>query len=192
MKEACATIWFRGLHAAHFVSCNQANITWFISSRGSILSTYWCTQPSKPRLPFAKILRSSSICQKGSYLLRGAACSVLTVFFITRSIFGLFQLFLGLNIWEESNWKNEYRHSIIGLTVWPGRSFLYFRNLISSNPFLCKFHVSRLVRSLYVFVLVADFWKYQLFKVYKLGLSCAKLRLKWAIMLRLPLNKKFI
>jgi hypothetical protein len=80
---------------------------------------------------------------------RGAAPRVFTVSFITCSIFGIF---LDLDILEGSNEENEYRHSVVGLTVWSGRSFLCFGNLISSNPFLCKFHHSRLVRSLDVFV----------------------------------------
>ena len=62
---------------------------------------------------------------------RGAATRVLTVFFITCSIFGIFQLFLDLDISADSNEENEYRHSIVGLTVWSGRSFLCFKIFIS-------------------------------------------------------------
>ena len=52
-------------------------------------------------------------------------------FFITCSIFGIFQLFLDLDISADSNEENEYRHSIVGLAVWSGRSFLCFKNVIS-------------------------------------------------------------
>jgi hypothetical protein len=45
---------------------------------------------------------------------RGAATCVLTVFFITCSIFGIFQLFLDLDMSADSNKENEYRHSIVG------------------------------------------------------------------------------
>jgi hypothetical protein len=62
---------------------------------------------------------------------RGAATRVLTVFFISCSIFGIFQLFLGLDISADSNEENEYRHSIVGHTVRSGRSFLCFKNFIS-------------------------------------------------------------
>ena len=48
---------------------------------------------------------------------RGAATRVLTVFFITCSILGIFQLFLDLDISADLNEENEYRHSIVGLTV---------------------------------------------------------------------------
>jgi hypothetical protein len=81
---------------------------------------------------------------------RGAATRVLTVFFITCSIFGIFQLFLDLDISADSNEENEYRHSIVGLTVWSGRSFLCFGNCISLTAVLPKFQLLRLVRSLAV------------------------------------------
>ena len=81
---------------------------------------------------------------------RGAATRVLTVFFITCSIFGIFQLFLDLDISADSNEENEYRHSIVGLTVWSGRSFLCFGNFISLTAVLPKFQLLRLVRSLAV------------------------------------------
>ena len=51
---------------------------------------------------------------------RGAATRVLTVFFITWSIFGFFQPFLSLNVLEHSSEKNAYKHNIVGLTAWPG------------------------------------------------------------------------
>ena len=62
---------------------------------------------------------------------RGAAPRVLTVSFITCSIFGIFHFFLDLDILEDLNEENEYRHSVVGLTVWSGRSFLRFGNFIS-------------------------------------------------------------
>jgi hypothetical protein len=70
--------------------------------------------------------------------------------FITCSILGIFQLFLDLDISADSNEENEYRHSIVGRTVWPGRSFLCFGNVISLTPVLPKFQLLRLVRSLAV------------------------------------------
>jgi hypothetical protein len=60
----------------------------------------------------------------------------LTVFFITCSIFGIFQLFLDLDISADSNEDNEYKNSIVGLTVWSGRSFLCFGNFISLTAVL--------------------------------------------------------
>jgi hypothetical protein len=66
---------------------------------------------------------------------------VLTVFFITCSIFGIFQLFLDLDISSDSNEENEYRHSIVGLTVWSGRSFLCFGNFISLTAVLPMFQL---------------------------------------------------
>jgi hypothetical protein len=78
---------------------------------------------------------------------RGAATRVLTVFFITCSIFGIFQLFLDLDISEDSNKENEYRHSIVGLTVWSGRSYLCFKNFISLTAVLPKFQLLRLAGS---------------------------------------------
>jgi hypothetical protein len=71
-------------------------------------------------------------------------------FFITCSIFGIFQLFLDLDISADSNEENEYRHSIVGLAVWSGRSFLCFGNFISLTAVLPKFQLLRLVRSLAV------------------------------------------
>jgi hypothetical protein len=61
---------------------------------------------------------------------RGAATRVLTIFFITCSILGIFQLFLDLDMSADSNEENEYRHSIVVLTVWSARSFLCFKNFI--------------------------------------------------------------
>ena len=61
--------WFRGLHVAHSVSCNKANIAWFTSLRGSILSTYWSAQACAtityleaymPRAPYCR--QSSAKC----------------------------------------------------------------------------------------------------------------------------------
>ena len=48
---------------------------------------------------------------------RGAAPRVFTVSFITCSIFGIFQLFLDLDISADLNEEKEHRHSIVGLTV---------------------------------------------------------------------------
>ena len=81
---------------------------------------------------------------------RGATTRVLTVFFITCSIFGIFQLFLDLDISADPNEENEYRHSIVGRTVWAGRSFLRFENFFSVTAVLPKFKLLRLVRSLAV------------------------------------------
>jgi hypothetical protein len=81
---------------------------------------------------------------------RGAATCVLTVFFITCSFFGNFQFFLDLDIFADSNEGNEYKHSILGLTVWSGRSFLCLGNFISLTAVLPKFQLLRLVRSLAV------------------------------------------
>ena len=81
---------------------------------------------------------------------RGAAPRVFTVSFITCSIFGIFHFFLDLDISEGSNKENEYRHSIVGLIVWSGRSFLCFGNVISLTAALPKFQLLRLVRSLAV------------------------------------------
>jgi hypothetical protein len=81
---------------------------------------------------------------------RGAATRILTVFFITCSIFGIFQFFLDLDISADSNKENEYRHSIVGLTVWSGRLFLCFGNFISLTAVLPMFQLLRLVRSLAV------------------------------------------
>jgi hypothetical protein len=81
---------------------------------------------------------------------RGAATRVLTVFFITCSIFGIFQLFLDLDMFADSKEENEYRHSIVGLTVWSGRSFLCFGNFISLTAVLPKFQLLRLAGSLAV------------------------------------------
>jgi hypothetical protein len=81
---------------------------------------------------------------------RGAAARVLTVFVITCSIFGIFQLFLGLDISTDSNEATEYRHTIVGLTVWSGRSFLCFGNFISLTAVLPKLQLLRLAGSLAV------------------------------------------
>jgi hypothetical protein len=81
---------------------------------------------------------------------RGAAPRVLTVLFITCSIFGIFHFFLDLDISACSNEENEYRYSIVGPTVWSGRSFLRFKNCISLTAVLPKFPLLRLVRSLAV------------------------------------------
>jgi hypothetical protein len=45
---------------------------------------------------------------------------LVTVFFITWSIFGFFQLFLSLIVLEHSSEKNAYKHNIVGLTAWQG------------------------------------------------------------------------
>ena len=56
----------------------------------------------------------------------------LLFFSITLSIFGISQLFLHLNLLENSNEKNAYKNSILGLTVLPGRPFfLCFGNCFS-------------------------------------------------------------
>jgi hypothetical protein len=81
---------------------------------------------------------------------RGAAARVLTVFVITCSILGIFQLFLDLDISEGSNEENEYRHSTVGLTVWSGRSFLRFGTCISLTAVLPKLQLLRLAGSLAV------------------------------------------
>jgi hypothetical protein len=81
---------------------------------------------------------------------RGAAPRVFTVSFITCSIFGIFQFFLDLDISEGSNKENEYRQSVVGPTVWSGRSFLRFGNFISLTAVLPMFQLVRLVRSLAV------------------------------------------
>ena len=62
---------------------------------------------------------------------RGAVYSVLTVLFITQSIFGLFQLFLSLKLQDTLCEKNAYKHTIVGRTVWPGSPFLRFRHVFS-------------------------------------------------------------
>jgi hypothetical protein len=79
---------------------------------------------------------------------RGAAPRVLTVWFITCSIFGIFHFFLDLDISAHSNEENEYRQSIVGLIVWSGRSFLRFRNFTSVTAVLPKFQLLRLAGSL--------------------------------------------
>jgi len=86
---------------------------------------------------------------------RGAAPRVFTVSFITCSIFGIFHFFLDLDILEDLNEENEYRHSVVGLTVWSGRSFLCFGNCISLTAVLPKFQLLRLVRSLAVLLVTA-------------------------------------
>jgi hypothetical protein len=56
----------------------------------------------------------------------------LLFFSITLSIFGISQLFLHLNLLENSNEKNAYKNSILDLTVLPGRPFfLCFGNCFS-------------------------------------------------------------
>ena len=81
---------------------------------------------------------------------------LLFFFFITRSIFGISQLFLRLNLLENSNEKNAYRPSILGLTVLPGRPFfICFGNCISLNAFLSEFQLLRLVTSLAVLLLTS-------------------------------------
>jgi hypothetical protein len=84
---------------------------------------------------------------------RGAAPRVFTVFLITCSIFGIFYFFLDLDISADPNEENEYRQSIVGLTVWSGRSFLRFGNFFSVTAVLPKFKLLRLVRSLAVLLL---------------------------------------
>jgi hypothetical protein len=81
---------------------------------------------------------------------RGAATCVLTAFFITCSISEIFKLFLDLDMSADSNEENEYRHSIVGLTVWSGHSFLCFRNFIYLTAVLPKFQLLRLAGSLAV------------------------------------------
>jgi hypothetical protein len=81
---------------------------------------------------------------------RGAAPRVFTVSFITCSIFGIFYFCLDLDISPGSNEENEYRHSIVGLTVWSGRSFLCFGNFISLTAVLPNFQLLRLAGSLAV------------------------------------------
>jgi hypothetical protein len=78
---------------------------------------------------------------------RGAVPRVLTVSFITLSIFGIFHFFLDLDISADPNEENEYRHGIVGLTVWSGRSFLCFGNFISLTAVLPKFQLLRQDRS---------------------------------------------
>jgi hypothetical protein len=81
---------------------------------------------------------------------RGAATRVLTVFFITCSILGIFQFFVDLDIFADSNEENEYRHSIVGLTVWSGSPFSCFGNVTSLTAVLPKFQLLRLAGSLVV------------------------------------------
>jgi hypothetical protein len=59
---------------------------------------------------------------------------------------------LDLDILEDLNEENEYRHSVVGLTVWSGRSFLCFGNFFSLTAVLPKFKLLRLVRSPAVFL----------------------------------------
>jgi hypothetical protein len=87
---------------------------------------------------------------------RGAALPVLTVFFITQSIFGQFQLFLGLDISEGPNEENEYRHSVVGLTVWSGRSFLCFVNFSLFN--FSSPHVSAVEAGQVTCCVIGDNW----------------------------------
>jgi hypothetical protein len=81
---------------------------------------------------------------------RGAAPRVLTVSFITCSIFGIFHFFWDLDILEDLNEENEYRQSNVGLTVWSGRSFLCFKNVISLTALLPKLQLLRLAKTLAV------------------------------------------
>jgi hypothetical protein len=81
---------------------------------------------------------------------RGAAPRVFTVSFITCSIFGIFYFCLDLDISPGSNEENEYRHSIVGLAVWSGRSFLCFGNFFLFNCSSPNFQILRLAGSLAV------------------------------------------
>jgi hypothetical protein len=83
-------------------------------------------------------------------------------FFHNLLNFGIFQLFLDLDISADSNEENEYRHSIVGLTVWSGRLFLCFGNVISLTAVLTKFHLLRLARSLAVILVTIGLWTVQL------------------------------
>jgi hypothetical protein len=94
--------------------------------------------------------RSESVPARACAL--GAAFSVFTVFFITWSIFGFFQLFLNLNLLEHTTEKNEYEHNIVGLTVWPGSPLLRFGNCKSLNVGLSRFQLLRQDRSLALFI----------------------------------------
>jgi hypothetical protein len=71
-------------------------------------------------------------------------------FFHNLLNFWNFSFFLDLDILADSNEEIEYRHSIVGLTVWSGRSFLCFGNVISLTAVLSMFQLMRLVRSLAV------------------------------------------
>ena len=95
--------------------------------------------------------------------LSSSLARILLFFFITRSIFGISQLFLRLNLLENSNEKNAYKPSILGLTVLPGRPFfICFGNCISLNAFLSEFQLLRLVTSLAVLLLTSGLWNVQL------------------------------
>ena len=87
---------------------------------------------------------------------------LVTVFFITWSIFGFFQPFLSLNVLEHSSEKNAYKHNIVGLTIGPGSPFLRFENCISLNAVLSKFQLLRQVRLLAVFFLTIGLCNVQL------------------------------
>jgi hypothetical protein len=93
---------------------------------------------------------------------RGAAPRVFTVSFITCSILGIFQFFLDLDISEGSNEENEYRQSVVGPTVWSGRSFLRFGNFISITAVLPMFQLLRLARSVAVLMVTIGLWTVQL------------------------------
>jgi hypothetical protein len=49
-----------------------------------------------------------------------AQSQLVTVFFHNLVNFWIFQLFLSLNVLENSSEKNAYKHNIVGLTAWPG------------------------------------------------------------------------
>ena len=64
---------------------------------------------------------------------RGAAPRVFTVLVITSSIFGIFQIFLDLDISARSNEENEYRHSIVGPNVMVSALVFTFRKFYLFN-----------------------------------------------------------